>query len=122
MNEDYARVGNEKSRATLPTKAFILDRRKIFVGSFNWDPRSININTELGVIMDSENMGRSITEDMDEQLALHAYEVVLNEDGNLRWIDNSGSKIKFITHEPDTSWWKRFSTGLMGLLPIKNQL
>lgn len=119
---EYERVGNENTRATLHTKAFLVDRKKIFIGSFNWDPRSININTELGVIIDSEEICKDIVDDNNESLNQRTYEVVLNDDGNLRWIDRSGKEVKVLTKEPDTTWWKRFSTGLMRILPIKSQL
>jgi putative cardiolipin synthase len=44
-------VAASGAKATLHTKAFIVDRKELFIGSFNFDPRSANINTELGVII-----------------------------------------------------------------------
>ena len=40
-------------RSGLHSKAFAVDDRYLFVGSFNWDPRSVNINTEMGILIDS---------------------------------------------------------------------
>ncbi|WP_185233849.1 phospholipase D family protein [Teredinibacter franksiae] len=122
INQEFERVGNDQSRATLHTKAFMVDREKIFIGSFNWDPRSININTELGVIIDSPEIGESATINMSEKLAEKTYEVVLNDKGKLRWIDRSGPEEVVYTKEPNTTWWKRFSVGFMSILPIKSQL
>lgn len=44
------------SRSSLHTKAFLIDREKLFIGSFNWDPRSANINTEMGIVLDSPGL------------------------------------------------------------------
>lgn len=41
------------SQSGLHAKAFTIDDRYLFVGSFNWDPRSVNINTEMGILIDS---------------------------------------------------------------------
>ncbi len=122
INQEYKRVGNDQSQATLHTKAFMVDRKKIFIGSFNWDPRSMNINTELGVIIDSPAMGADATHNMAEKLMQKTYEVVLNEDGKLRWVDRSGEQPVTYSKEPETSGWKRFMVGFMGILPIKSQL
>ncbi|SMF39311.1 Phosphatidylserine/phosphatidylglycerophosphate/cardiolipin synthase [Alteromonadaceae bacterium Bs31] len=122
ISQEYERVGHENSRATLHTKAFLVDRSKLFIGSFNWDPRSININTEMGVLIDSPELGKVATRNFDLKLDEKTYEVVLNDKGQLRWIDRSGDNELVLNKEPDTSWWKRFTTGFMGILPIKSQL
>lgn len=116
------RGGAGASLATLHTKAFMVDRKHLFVGSFNWDPRSVAINTELGVIIDSESMGEWIGIRIDEALPSGSYEVVLNEDGNLRWIDNSGEEPIILTKEPDTTWWRRTKAQMGRILPIRSQL
>ena len=119
---DEGRGGEGAPLATLHTKAFIVDRRELFVGSFNWDPRSVDLNTELGVIIGSPELAGLTASGIDEELHLRAYEVLLDEDGKLTWVDRSGDEPVVLTKEPQTSWWKRFSTGFMGILPIKGQL
>jgi len=116
------RGGSGAELATLHTKAFMVDRKKLFVGSFNWDPRSVNINTELGVIIESEYMGERVGEIIDEALPSRTYEVVLNENGNLRWIDNSGDEPVILTKEPDASWWRRTKAQMGRILPMRSQL
>ena len=53
-------VDNSGGRATLHTKAFIVDRERLFIGSFNFDPRSANINTEMGVFIDDPGLAAVI--------------------------------------------------------------
>ena len=70
----------------LHTKAAVIDRRYVFVGSMNLDPRSANINAEMGVIVDSPQLGESLTQIMlrDTQPA-NAWQVLLDEDGDVYW-------------------------------------
>ena len=116
------RGGAGASLATLHTKAFMVDREYVFVGSFNWDPRSVAINTELGVIIDSPEMGDSLGKQIDSALLNRTYEVVLNEDGNLRWVDNAGDEPIILTKEPDASWWRRTKAQMGRILPVRGQL
>jgi putative cardiolipin synthase len=117
-----ARGGSDASLATLHTKAFIVDRNDLFVGSFNWDPRSIDINTELGVIIESPELGGLTAGLVDESLATRTYEVILNEQGAVRWVDHAGDEPVVLTKEPDTSWWRRFTAGFYRILPVRGQL
>jgi putative cardiolipin synthase len=116
------RAGLESENSTLHTKAFIVDRHTLFLGSFNWDPRSANINTEMGVIIFSEPMARYAASRSEKKLPMSAYQVKLNSEGQLRWYDQQGDKLKVWSHEPETSWWKRFYVGLARILPLDSQL
>ena len=116
------RGGPDTPIATLHTKAFMVDQREIFIGSFNWDPRSAYINTELGVIIKSPELGETARDGLEEALRNNAYEVVLTEDGDLAWLDHAGDEVVQYDTEPDTSFWRRLGVSLMRLLPIKGQL
>ena len=111
------------SNSSLHTKAFIVDRRYFFMGSFNWDPRSAKLNTELGIIIDSEFIASKSAKAIYNAAPRNAYEVFLNEKKQLRWRthDDDGAEILF-TKEPHTSYWKRLRANLGRLLPIKSQL
>jgi len=116
------RGGFGASLSTLHTKGFLVDREHLFLGSFNWDPRSAYINTELGVIIDSPELGTFVGEQIDAALDEKTYEVVLDDEDRLLWIDRSGAEEISFDTEPQTTWWDRFSVGLMRMLPIKGQL
>ncbi|MEX2123226.1 MAG: phospholipase D-like domain-containing protein [Woeseia sp.] len=104
------------------TKAFIVDDRKLFIGSFNWDPRSVNINTELGVIIKSPELDHEVLSQMQSQLDRRTYKVALDEQDRLRWVDNGGAEPLIYDREPDTSWWRRIKAMLGRLLPIRGRL
>ena len=117
--EIVAAVG---AKATLHTKAFIVDRREMFIGSFNFDPRSANINTELGVIIRDPELARSYAEWAEETLPLGTYEVFLNEDNKLRWRDGREDPPIVFEKEPQSSWWDRTKVGIIKIFPIQSQL
>ena len=112
-----------KSRAALHSKAMVFDRESAFIGSFNLDPRSRFINTEIGIMIDSPEIARQLGEFMDAGVAPgSAYRVTLSDDGGLVWTaETNGTKADFDT-DPETSGWQRFVIDVVGLLPIEEQL
>jgi putative cardiolipin synthase len=102
---------------TLHTKAFQIDRRYLFVGSLNLDPRSIEINAEMGLLIDSQEMIADIHSDPDEKLSKLAYRVLLNEKGKLEWHGQVNGEDVVETKEPLTSSWLRFKAWFMKLAP-----
>lgn len=115
-------VSASGAKATLHTKAFLVDGSRIFVGSFNFDPRSANINTELGVIIEDANLGRRLRDRVTSSLPRQAYALSLDEQGALRWRTCDDGRAVTYDNEPETSWRQRFAAGLMRLLPIRGQL
>jgi putative cardiolipin synthase len=115
-------VNASGGKATLHTKAFIVDREHVFIGSFNFDPRSANLNTELGVIIRDAELAEAMLAAVDAALASQTYEVFLNEKGKVRWRGYEDGQEVIKDKEPETTWGQRFSAGFVGILPIKKQL
>lgn len=108
--------------ATLHTKAFIVDREAVFIGSFNFDPRSANLNTELGVIIYDSDLGEFFASEIEKKYRDFAYEVFLDSGGKVRWRGWEQGREVVYKKEPETTWWDRFKVGFVGLFPIKSQL
>ena len=106
---------------TLHTKAFLIDRRYLFVGSMNLDPRSIEINAEMGLLIDSDKMVSDMTNDLDQSLSNIAYRLLLNEKGNLEWHGRINGEEVIETKEPLTSTWLRLKAWFYKIAP-ENQL
>ena len=102
---------------TLHTKAFLIDRRYLFVGSLNLDPRSIEINAEMGLLIDSEALITSMMPDPGERLTKLTYRVLLNDDGDLEWHGQVEGEKVIETREPNTSAWLRFKAWVLRLAP-----
>jgi putative cardiolipin synthase len=102
---------------TLHTKAFLIDDRYLFVGSLNLDPRSIEINAEMGLLIDSQALIAKMSPDPDEKLARVTYRVLLNEEGDLEWHGHINGKAVIETTEPLASPWLRFKAWFMRIAP-----
>lgn len=120
--DDLERIRIYDSGATLHSKLFIVDKDTIFIGSFNFDPRSVNLNTEMGVVIYSDQIVARALENLPARLHSSTYEVTLNHKGKLQWVDRSSDPVSRYQIEPNTSWWDRFKLGLMRILPIRSQL
>jgi putative cardiolipin synthase len=117
-----------RSRAGLHTKASVVDRELVAIGSFNMDPRSIALNTEIVILIESPELAAQVLEYMDEgTLPQNSYRVLLETDAEtgaerLVWITESdGEEVRYYS-EPEVGLWRRFSTWIMGLLPIEEHL
>jgi putative cardiolipin synthase len=102
---------------TLHTKAVFIDRRYTFVGSLNLDPRSIDINTEAGVLIDSKDLSGQLTGNLFEKLPPFAYRLSENEKGKLRWTVTIDGEEVVEKNEPQASRWLRFKAFLFRIFP-----
>jgi putative cardiolipin synthase len=107
---------------TLHSKVALVDRERLFVGSFNLDPRSFYINTEMGMVVEGPAMASSMASSGLDSLQSTAYQLRLNRKGRLTWHHARNGEGRMVTTEPDTGFWRRLRTRLMGLLPIEGQM
>lgn len=121
--EGRRRFGSEY--VSLHAKYLVIDRSSLFVGSLNLDPRSIERNTEVGLLIDSASLARQAAELFDLASAkAFSYSVALRDGASGRsdalvWTgENPGGRELRYDREPDTSWWQRFTVWLAGLLPF----
>lgn len=110
------------SGASLHAKTFAVDRERIFIGSFNFDPRSAELNTEMGFVIDSPALARRMAEVFDERVPMNAYEVRLSGSGELVWLERRGEQVVRHRREPGTGFWKRVGIALLSALPIESFL
>ena len=96
-----------------------MDRSRFFVGSFNFDPRSRKLNTELGFVIDSPASGAENRSGIYESIPANSYEVRLSNTGQFYWIEHRGDKLVRHDKEPGTSWWLRAAVWFLSLLPIE---
>ncbi len=119
---DRERFGS--SGVSLHAKSFIFDRRQLFVGSLNLDPRSINLNTELGIVVESPELAGMLARQFEELLLpAYSYRLALEgPDKNLVWIsEDNGKEVRF-TRDPEVGDWRRFSTWFLSLFAPESLL
>ena len=105
--------------ASLHTKAIMIDRELVFVGTFNLDPRSANLNTEMGAFARHPGLAKLLAREYNRLTDLHrSYRLSLTPQGRLRWTDDLGST----RHEPEASWGRRAMANLVRCLPLEAQL
>jgi len=108
------------SSASLHAKTFALDGDRMFVGSFNFDPRSARLNTEMGLILRSPRNARQLAQAFEQNIPLTAYELRFAPDGrSLQWLERSAAGETVHDTEPQTRWLKRAVVRMMSWLPIE---
>lgn len=110
------------SGTSLHAKTASIDRARAFVGSFNFDPRSKELNTELGFVIDSPAIAGEIADAVHSKLAARAYRVSLDPGGSLLWTEEVDGKELHYVDEPRTTFWQRLRVRLLSLLPIDGLL
>ena len=114
------------SEASLHAKTFFFDRRAVFIGSLNLDPRSVLLNTEIGIVCESAPMTEGLLGELEPRLDRVAWridrEVDASGQSRLVWIETRDDGVRRRTSEPDVPVWKKLWIWLLGLLPIESQL
>lgn len=110
---------SQLDKLTLHTKGIIIDGKRVFVGSLNLDPRSIDINTEMGLLIDSSELGKQLTENSRSKIPAIAYRVKMDDHGNLSWHATIDGKEVIETKEPQTTGWDRFKAWFLKIAPEK---
>ena len=105
------------SLGRLHAKLAVVDRKVLFVGSMNLDPRSATINTELGAVVNSPELAREMLRIIDIDRLQSAYRLRLSANGQwCEWLGIEDGKEVVLTEEPDSSLWLRIK--LMLLRPL----
>jgi putative cardiolipin synthase len=116
----------ERGKSSLHAKSFVVDRETVFIGSLNLDPRSVVQNTEIGVVMESHEIGAHMGDNFDQRIDEVAFRLTLETDEQggeqLRWHGQVEGEPTTFTSDPNTSFWRRFSVGFMRLMPIESQI
>jgi putative cardiolipin synthase len=115
----YATPPTRPKAVGLHAKAIVVDGQLTFVGSPNIDPRSLEINTEIGVATQSgayaHRVGALIERDMAPE---NAWRVTMEPDGSLKWSSGAG----VVRRQPSTGFAQRAVEFLLNLLPLKDQV
>jgi cardiolipin synthase C len=122
------------SGAALHAKTFILDRKVLFVGTFNLDPRSVWFDTQNGIAVRSETLAGQGARLFEESTSMHrAFRVTLRKSSTevngspsggtgLEWVtEENGKEVRYF-HEPETSLWRRFSVKFLSLFAPEKML
>jgi putative cardiolipin synthase len=119
VREDFDTPPVESQAFGLHAKVVVIDRKTTFVSSLNWDPRSIYLNTELGLVIDSPALAEAIANDIEGALEPeNSWQVKIDPEDRSIWV--SGDTI--LQKEPARTFWQRFQSGFFGLFNLDDQL
>ncbi|WP_426241083.1 phospholipase D-like domain-containing protein [Psychrobacter sp. TWP2-1-2] len=104
------------SKASLHAKTFAVDRKRIFIGSFNFDPRSTALNIEMGLMINSEQMAQKLHKAFDEGIVGLTWRVE-QRNGRLVWIDSYTGSMS--VSEPGQSALRNIILTIVGWLPVE---
>lgn len=115
----YMQAPVENKNLALHAKAMIVDKEKVFIGSANFDPRSLRLNSETGLIVHSKDLGQQVFNAV--KLDFHpenAWQLQLTESGNIKWV----SADKELNHQPAHSFMQQIEDWFFALLPIEGEM
>lgn len=115
------------SRASLHAKSLVFDRESVFIGSFNFDPRSALLNTELGLVIRNPELAQQVAnlaEAAMQPVNSYALSLRQNEDQEtiLTWTGLNEGHTRVLDNEPESTPWQRFMLRLLSVLPIEENL
>lgn len=117
----FHKGSSNSSDSSLHTKAMIFDQQKAFVGSFNFDSRSLLWNTEVGVLVDDPKLAGQVRELALEGMAPGLSYQARLEDDHLVWVTEDNGKQRTLTTEPG-GWWRRFNSWLSSTIGLEKML
>lgn len=107
----------------LHAKLFVFDRTAVFVGSMNLDQRSVRLNTEMGLVIDSQQLADTIASRFNALTTPeNAYKVTLTPPGTLLWTTQENGTPLELRKEPARSGFQRFEMHFLSLLPLDREL
>jgi putative cardiolipin synthase len=108
---------------SLHSKSLVVDRRLVYVGSFNINLRSTYLNSETALIIDSPVLAERIAASIEELMAPDSsWQVLRRASGGLEWRTATGSGAVVEKHEPMTGLWRRFQSRFYRMFPLEKYL
>ena len=92
------------------------------MGSFNLDPRSVRLNTEMGLVIHSPRLAAEIADGLDSQLPTTAWRLRLRAPDALAWTERTAAGEVTLEREPGAGFWRRVVATVLGWLPIEGLL
>lgn len=122
LSNTHSASAEATSSAVLHSKAAVIDGKYVFVGSFNMDPRSVGVNTEIALVILSPPLAGKVAAFIEDGMSPdNAFRVTL-EDDELVWHTRAGGREVALDDEPGDSLCKSLVSEFLALLPIEGQL
>ncbi len=118
----YALLENKPPLA-LHAKTAVFDRQVVFLGSFNLDPRSTHLNTEIGVLIYSDELAQQVAEIIEQDMRPeNSWQVLLVNENDLAWVSRHNGKEVRLSKDPEAGIVKSMQLRFYSLLPLSAYL
>jgi putative cardiolipin synthase len=98
----------------LHSKGMVIDRKRVYIGSMNFDPRSAFINTEMGLIVESPGLAEALAALIERDMQpANSWRVELDADARLRWTNDKET----VTSQPARNFWQRVQDVIFMMFP-----
>jgi putative cardiolipin synthase len=77
IGEEDRKEHKGKHKTVLHAKSFVFDRKQVFIGSLNLDPRALYHNTEIGVVLTSAEIANDMGDWFDQNIEQIAFRLEL---------------------------------------------
>lgn len=116
--EELPRFG--LSGASLHAKTFAIDEERVFIGSFNFDPRSSLLNCEMGFLIDSKSLAHMTSAVFNGPVEMMSYRPVLTVEESMVWTEKrTEGRDRIYQQEPGATWFQQISIVIIGRLPVE---
>jgi len=139
LSEVRSRLGNTRGSGqtaaissygnySLHAKLFVFDRQRLFIGSMNFDQRSMHLNTEIGLLIDSPVLAKQLATRFEAMVQpVNSYGPMLRQTGageapTLVWRTQDDGKVVELDTEPARSDWQRVKVKVLSLIPLDAEL
>lgn len=115
----YIQSPVQEKSLCLHAKMLVFDHNRVFVGSANLDPRSLKINTEMGLLIDSDALNAELRQVLEPDFALrNAWQLQRDDSGRMTWVSDD----EVLRHQPTHSYMRRIEDWFLSLLPIEDEM
>ena len=115
----YIQSPVEEKSLCLHAKMLVFDSDRVFVGSANLDPRSLKLNTEMGLLIESPSLNAELRRALEPDFSpRNAWRVQLDDTGRMTWVSDD----EVLQHQPTHSYMRRIEDWFLTLLPIEDEM
>lgn len=115
----YIQSPVEDKSLCLHAKLLVFDDDRVFIGSANLDPRSLRINTEMGLIVESPGLNGALRRALEPDFSTrNAWRLALDENGSVSWTSDD----EVLDIQPSPSWMYRLEDWFLSLLPLEDEM
>jgi len=116
---NYMQSPLEEKNLALHAKLMVVDKEQVFIGSANFDPRSLKLNTETGLLIRSVALAQQVHDAISVDFLLrNAWHLRIAASGQVEWVSDEET----LDHLPSQSAMQSIEDWFFAHLPIEGEM